>query len=322
MSKTTTATLGQVTDEMRAELARDQELVASVTPGALAERAVEMAHATAGHVPQALGEVGFSPSALRALEEAESALRQRACVVGAAPDAPPRLRVVACEVAEAWRSCVFVNDHEQCPRPGYVAAGARAEARMRSAGVPELLLEEVMARYARVLPSGSVQHPGELRDTEALRIALAVSTRKPQNVYLDSGAVLTLLGHETILLLSAATGRGKSLGAAAFLAERGGLWVDAKSFERPNDLEERCAAATNLVIDDAGEEDAGPRDYAPGRIAAVVCARQARRQLTVLTSNIATVEGFFERFGDRVRSRMRQSGVFAIVGGPDLRKAE
>jgi DNA replication protein DnaC len=158
---------------------------------------------------------------------------------------------------------------------------------------------------------------GELEDTPAMRHA-QLFPHLPKKIIVFAGGV----------------GAGKTT-AAAWLALKG---QDPRpAFARISELERRgrydrnlddwLKDKTSLVIDDVGAEVLDGKNVFRSLFDEIVDMFYGNRRTLVMTTNLRPKrantdeqEQFVERYGDRVASRVAQSGVWAECGMRDLRK--
>lgn len=146
-----------------------------------------------------------------------------------------------------------------------------------------------------------------------------------------------------ILVFSGGVGAGKSTAAtwlALKLDDRTPGFVRASELERrgryDRHLDEWLKERTSLVIDDLGVEVMDSRRVFASLLDEIVDMFYSRRRALIMTTNLlprvtdqmreeAKREGrepepqFVERYGERVRSRIRQVGQWADCGTTDLR---
>lgn len=137
-----------------------------------------------------------------------------------------------------------------------------------------------------------------------------------------------------ILVLAGGVGAGKTTAATWIALSAGG---SDPFFVRANDLEsrgrydrgirDRIKACSALVIDDLGAEYMDAKGAFRSLMDEVVDTAYSRDRLLLLTTNLLprrTGHGdepqFFERYGDRVASRLSQVGMWASCGNRDLRR--
>lgn len=128
------------------------------------------------------------------------------------------------------------------------------------------------------------------------------------------------------LVLSGATGTGKSVAAAWFVAERGALWFRAESLVRlfsasfgdQYEDQDRVRGAAALVIDDLGCELDSERALL--MLLDLLEHRKSGATLTLITTNL-TYNQFTARYrNERLRSRLEESVMFVGCGSLDLRR--
>jgi DNA replication protein DnaC len=156
----------------------------------------------------------------------------------------------------------------------------------------------------------------ELTDTTAMQIARRFA-------YLP----------KKLLVLAGGVGAGKTT-AATWVALKG---QDLRpGFMRINELERRgrydrkldewLKDKTSLVIDDVGAEFMDGKGAFRSLMDEIVDMFYAARRTLVMTTNLRPRQGdgeqeqFFERYGERVWSRLSQSGVWGDCGTLDLRR--
>lgn len=143
-----------------------------------------------------------------------------------------------------------------------------------------------------------------------------------------------------VIVLGGVFGIGKSAAAALWLyllaresseAKRSSphrmpeCWVSAAKFARL-DMSKGGAAAIDayarmpvLVLDDLGAEHLGQGGWFLSQLGDLVNERQANGRRTLITTNLGR-DSFIERYGDRIAERIRDGGMFTIVGGHNLRE--
>ncbi len=131
-----------------------------------------------------------------------------------------------------------------------------------------------------------------------------------------------------ILVLSGDPGRGKTVAAAWWLLQhldgkRNSLFVSAARLSRWERYDrgemDRLLLAPRLVIDDLGEEFNDTKGNFLAVLDETVCDRIANRRPTVITTNL-TAELFFDRYGQRIRDRIREAGRFVVSAGASMRQ--
>ena len=141
------------------------------------------------------------------------------------------------------------------------------------------------------------------------------------------GAVRRWLdGNTPILVLGGTVGRGKTVAAGWAVAREGGHYMRARSFERlfscryGDELEQQTQILRSrlIVVDDIG----GREDTAEGLAAYLldlVDERRSSRTRTILITNQPR-KVFEARYPDqRLHSRLKQSAVWVVSKGGDLR---
>jgi len=182
---------------------------------------------------------------------------------------------------------------------------ARARANLE-AGIPDL--------FARRIATGEVRP--ELPAMRALQSAGADGGPPRAGIYVLSGP----------------TGCGKSMAAAAWLAEFGGrapLWDSAARLSATSrydaDARARRESATGMVLDDLGVEYADRGGNWQADLDALVDWFYGHGRPLVVTTNIplAGRDGrnpFADRYQARIASRVAESLGWLAVSGPDLRR--
>lgn len=121
------------------------------------------------------------------------------------------------------------------------------------------------------------------------------------------------------LVLAGPVGRGKTCAAWFALAEHGGVLVapvDVKPIPSWDALHRAARGASLLVVNDVTERLKG---WAAEQLAEIIEERHDEGLRTLITTNqqrpaLAAILG-----GDRMASRLAQSTIGNVVGGPDLR---
>ena len=143
-----------------------------------------------------------------------------------------------------------------------------------------------------------------------------------------------IVKRKSILVLAGGVGTGKTSAATWVALEAGGR---APAFLRASEVESRgrydcelrswLRGRTMLVLDDLGAEVLDGKGVFRSFFDEVVDVLYGDHKLLVITTNLrarreslAGEPQFVERYGDRVVSRMRQSGSWADCGGRDLRR--
>ena len=128
------------------------------------------------------------------------------------------------------------------------------------------------------------------------------------------GAVRRVLAGElALIVLAGGPDAGKSFAAAWGVAERGGFWVTADTFDqfatKLDDVLKRCREAPWLAIDDVGAGRSTSQVAAP-QLESLVRERFDRERPTVLTTNL-TQANFWPLYGGecgRLASRAGPNG--------------
>ncbi len=263
----------------------------------------------------------------RARAERRMAERVRLPCYEAAERGDVTAGAAACERAGAWRQCVWGAVPEWCARERDAATYRAARERLVRGRVEPRELELILAcvpgrrdRDGRRLPTVP------LEDTDALVVVRRWLTRSPATVDLD-GEPLVLQGGETTLVLSGPPGVGKTAAAVYASARDGGLYVSARALVRRDGPVEEAERAPLLCLDDLGVEYSSDSGWAVGVIAGVLDARHARRLRTVITTNLLRrrrvgrddAPQFAERYGERVDDRLRDGGLYVVLGGESRR---
>ena len=129
-----------------------------------------------------------------------------------------------------------------------------------------------------------------------------------------------------LLVMAGDVGRGKTVAAAWWLLvaahQRRPLFVSAARLSRwdryDNDAMDRLLLASRLVIDDLGEEFNDTKGNFLAVLDETIADRVANRRPTVITTNL-TLDAFTERYGIRIRDRIRESGRWQSFAGPSMR---
>jgi DNA replication protein DnaC len=137
---------------------------------------------------------------------------------------------------------------------------------------------------------------------------------------------------EDLIVLAGHAGVGKSVAACLWLhgQARGqsqcmrwiqsgdlarGFAYDAEAF---NDL----SGVYALVIDDFGVEYLDERGRFQTTLEELLSRRFAWMRKTLLTTNEVDPEKFTARYGERIASRLNESGAFIVCAGSDLRRVK
>lgn len=103
------------------------------------------------------------------------------------------------------------------------------------------------------------------------------------------------------------------------------LWVSAARLARWERYDEkemnRLLRASRLVIDDLYTEYSDAKGNFQVILDEVVNDRLGNRRPIVITTNV-DVEGFKERYGERIADRIRQYGRFVVFAGESLRRKD
>ncbi len=236
-----------------------------------------------------------------------------------------------CIASGAWKGtngkgCRFLAYPEWCSKVRDRAQLDLVTERLRAAGVGAH-----EARFVRHAVSGRRDANGsslpveKLDERDALIAVRAFLAASPVTVAIG-GSEVAFTGRETLLVLAGSTGIGKSIAAAHAIGAKGGLWVNARSFEAPKFDVGPATNANFLVLDDLGTEHVGEAGYANGRIAALLADRHSSERRTLATSNLRKKSRaetdppqFTERYGDRLADRMNESGKYIGITGASLR---
>lgn len=145
---------------------------------------------------------------------------------------------------------------------------------------------------------------------------------------------------DVFVALSGDVGVGKSTAAAAWLLDRlaaemarwGGMdvapppcarWLHAHQLARLSGLQadglDKLERVPWLVLDDLGVEYLDGKGWLGSAIDSLVYQRHGNARPTVLTTNLG-VDEFGARYGERVRSRLRECCAFLRLAGVDLRR--
>lgn len=227
--------------------------------------------------------------------------------------------------SEVGRECTSRGDptdgSEVDCRPGPICQWALAEATHRAARDREA------SRRDRLRTAGCT-------DPDALRlIPPAVDPPLPRLPAADlEGCRLAMesaayaLRHPEIrtLVLTGATGAGKSLAAAWALAgaHGSGCWMPATVLDSPDRwraTEPAARRADCLVLDDLGREHPSESGWSSEQLANLVTGRIDSGRRTIVTTNLTPPE-LGQRYGDRLLSRLRRDDAGLVaVGNIDLR---
>lgn len=129
-----------------------------------------------------------------------------------------------------------------------------------------------------------------------------------------------------ILVLAGDVGRGKTVAASWWLlqavTQRQPLFVSAARLSRWDRYDraemDRLLLASRLVIDDLGEEFNDTKGNFLAVLDEAVSDRVANRRPTVITTNL-TLEAFADRYGIRIRDRIREAGRWQNFAGTSMR---
>jgi len=139
-------------------------------------------------------------------------------------------------------------------------------------------------------------------------------------------ALLEVQRGSLILVLAGDVGRGKTVAASWWLlqavAQRQPLFVSAARLSRWDRYDrgemDRLLLASRLVIDDLGEEFNDTKGNFLAVLDETISDRVANRRPTVITTNLS-LEDFTERYGIRIRDRIREAGRWQSFAGPSMR---
>jgi len=217
----------------------------------------------------------------------------------------------ACEKVKGYRTCEWARDKTTCPRNRVDAGYEVVAERLRAAGVPL----KYASRIREAMPGHRVQgarvDPVPLQPRPALLVLEA---------WLAGGGVTVppfapFDRRWPLLVLAGATGgEGKSLTAAWLLAVRDGLWVTSTELVSiPESTYDRDVYLRPevLVIEEATTEPL--TEWRRSRWYDVVASRIADDKRTLVTMNMADKEKFIERYDERLRRRLDESGRFIIL---------
>lgn len=165
---------------------------------------------------------------------------------------------------------------------------------------------QLQVRWDRGIPGEvALALDGEQQDTDARRIVEGWWVAKPR---------------PRLLLLAGSVGTGKTHAAAALLDRFPGLMVSAHEIRANRNDEtyvQRLLIPSLLVIDDLGAEALDGFGEVAAVVERVICARGSG--YTVITTNL-TLAAFGERYGQRVRDRIKGCGSVAEVAGESMRQ--
>jgi len=139
--------------------------------------------------------------------------------------------------------------------------------------------------------------------------------------------VAVMAGGFYVLVLSGKVGNGKTVAACGWLL--GGLedrtpplFVSAARLSRwdryDNAAMDRLLMASRLVIDDLGEEFNDTKGNFLAVLDETISDRLANNRATVITTNL-DLEQFTERYGLRIRDRIKESGRWVEFIEPSMR---
>jgi hypothetical protein len=259
---------------------------------------------------------------LRARAAAFDEGRRRLPCYQPAADGDLEAASAACEAVEAWRGepdgngqrggCRWMLDDKFCARERLTGTLRAASEYLRSAGVPRLFAERVLASVP-----GSGRREA-LEDVETLRVVRAFLVAGQATAQMHDGARELFTGGEWGVVLAGPPGNGKSLAAAYAIARAGGVWIDARRLANPKMEIDAAERAPLLVVDDLGTEYSGTNAYATERAAALLELRYQDRRRTLVTTNLRR-DDFAARYGPRLFDRLRDRAKFLELLSPSLR---
>lgn len=191
-------------------------------------------------------------------------------------------------------------------------------------------------RDARARAQRESEEAEAARDAEAALERLKVATCIPAKFLdiVDGGHVLNTKakaeverGGFEILVLSGLVGNGKTVAAARWLidglrAPPTPLFVTSARLSRwdryDNAAMDRLLLASRLVIDDLGEEFNDTKGNFLAVLDETISDRLANNRPTVITTNL-DLDQFTERYGVRVRDRIKESGRWVEFVDPSMR---
>jgi hypothetical protein len=159
----------------------------------------------------------------------------------------------------------------------------------------------------------------------------------------DTPAVTCVMRKEgSIVVLTGREGCGKSVAAALWIdtyvradskwkrtedgyhyTEPAPVWTSAPELSRVDHYDvngiQRLLLATRLVIDDVGEEYLDKHGFLESLLNEVLSVRHGWLRPTLITTRIPPGL-FIERYGERIRSRIREDGLMFGCGEDDLRR--
>jgi len=122
-------------------------------------------------------------------------------------------------------------------------------------------------------------------------------------------------GDKKLLVIAGGVGCGKTCGASAYLIEMGGgLFVDVSEiktavFRKDWEYLREIKEVKRLVIDDLGLEHPDTTGFFQSVIDEIINIRHGKGIYTVITTNLTHKE-FVARYGERVKDRLKESGIF------------
>lgn len=151
-----------------------------------------------------------------------------------------------------------------------------------------------------------------------------------QTMALDHARRFVSQREQTVLLLIGGTGCGKTTAATWVAREIGGSkpgMIDATELERRGRYDHGAAepvatwlaSRSLVVIDDLGVEPTDRAGYFVAMLDEVVNRAYKHRRRLVMTSNVAAAT-LKARLGERIWSRVCESGTIAECGAVDLRR--
>jgi DNA replication protein DnaC len=205
--------------------------------------------------------------------------------------------------------------------PEYKGYQAEIEQRWERDKERERKLELLQQRSRRIAASPA------LTLTDRVQMLLVRDALEPTPALKAMRDWLGTPRHRPVIILSGGTGTGKSVAAAWFHVERGGVWLRAEqatrifaaNFGEQYAEQDRVRDARSLVIDDVGSELDVQRMQAV--LLELFDCRKSSETDTVLTTNLCRRD-FMERYGDeRLISRMFELVHFVGCGKNDLRRS-
>jgi DNA replication protein DnaC len=192
------------------------------------------------------------------------------------------------------------------------------------------------------IPKWKREHAAELAKAKRLQLERMKLPREALESPTDKTLAMDAVSSPfTLLILSGSPGTGKTVAAVSWIVDyvnadenwpgpgsalelRGmPVFTTAAGLSRWDRYEQATMSkllySPRLVIDDLGVEYLDKNGFLTALIDEVVNERYSGRRPLIMTTNL-DVEGFRERYGNRVADRIRQSGRFVGCGNASMRK--